>query len=120
MARALLVLAHGSRRRASNEEIRHLSARLAARLGGQYDRVMPAFLELAEPSIPVAIDEAIAAGAGEVVLFPYFLAAGRHVREDIPRLVAEARQRHPQACLELRPHLGELPGLIRLIAESLR
>lgn len=118
--RVLLVLAHGSRRRGSNEEIRHMSARLAAQLGERYSRVMPAFLELAEPSIPAAIDAAVAAGADEVVLFPYFLAAGRHVCKDIPRLVAEARRRHPQARLDLRPYLGELPGLTQLLVESLR
>lgn len=119
MMRVLLVLAHGSRRHGSNQEIRHLSGRLVELLGERYARVTPAFLELAEPSIPAAIDEAVSAGAGEVVLFPYFLSAGRHVAEDIPRLVAEARRRHPQARLELRPYLGELPGLIQLIAESL-
>lgn len=120
MMRMLLVLAHGSRRRGSNEEIRHLSVRLAARLAERYSSVRPAFLELAEPSIPAAIDAAAAAGADEVVLFPYFLAAGRHIREDIPRLIAEARHRHPHVRLELRPYLGELPGLAELIADSLR
>lgn len=118
--RALLVLAHGSRRRASNEEIRHLSRRLAECLGDRYDYITAAFLELAEPSIPAAIDEAVSAGAEEVALFPYFLSAGRHVCEDIPQVVAEARHRHPHAHLELRPYLGELPGLIQLIAKSLR
>lgn len=118
--RVLLVLAHGSRRRESNEEIRHLSRRLAECLHDRYESVAPAFLELAEPSIPAAIDGAVNAGAAEVVLFPYFLSAGRHVGEDIPRLVAEARHRHPHVRLELRPHLGELPGLIQLIVASLR
>ncbi|MDN5872504.1 MAG: CbiX/SirB N-terminal domain-containing protein [Nitrococcus sp.] len=118
--RVLLLLAHGSRRHGSNEEIRHLSQRLAECLRDCYAHVAPAFLELAEPSIPAAIDEAVNAGTAEVVLFPYFLSAGRHVCEDIPRLVGEARQRHPHVRLELRPYLGELPGLIELIVASLR
>lgn len=118
--RVLLVLAHGSRRRQSNDEIRDLSTRLAASLGADYTQVRSAFLELAEPSIPAAIDAAVTAGADEVVLFPYFLSAGRHVFEDIPRLIAEARQRHPKARLELRPYLGELPGLMPLLVENLR
>ncbi|WP_040662483.1 CbiX/SirB N-terminal domain-containing protein [Nitrococcus mobilis] len=116
----LLVLAHGSRRHGSNEEVRRLSGRLGELLGERYARVAPAFLELAEPPIPAAIDAAVSAGADEVVLFPYFLAAGRHVCDDIPRLVAEARRRHPRVRLELRPHLGELPGLLPLLAEYLR
>lgn len=120
MRRVLLVLAHGSRRHDSNEAVRRLSGRLGELLGDRYARVAPAFLELAEPSIPAAIDVAVGAGAEEVVLFPYFLSAGRHVCEDIPRLVAEARHRHPHVRLALRPHLGELPGVLPLLVEYLR
>lgn len=118
--RVLLVLAHGSRRKGSNDEIHELSRLLSELLGAHYARVTTAFLELAEPSIPAAIDEAVSGGAEEVVLFPYFLSAGRHVREDIPRLVAEASLRHPEARLLLRSHLGELPGLTTLLAKHLR
>ena len=118
--RVLLVLAHGSRRRGSNDEIRELSKRLGELLDKSYARVTPAFLELAEPSIPAAIDEAVSRGAEEVVLFPYFLSAGRHVREDIPRLVTEAGLRHPHARLLLRSHLGKLTGLTSLLAKHLR
>ena len=118
--RVLLLLAHGSRRRGSNDEIHELSRRLGESLGESYARVSPAFLELAEPSIPAAIDEAVRSGAEEVVLFPYFLSAGRHVCEDIPRLVTEAGLRHPHTRLRLRSYVGKLPGLLTLLADYLR
>jgi sirohydrochlorin ferrochelatase len=113
--RILIVVAHGSRRAGSNEEVTALAEQLRLRLGGRYAQVMTAFLELAEPSIPVAIDEAVAAGADEVVLLPYFLAAGYHVVEDIPALVAQRREAHPNVEITLLPHLGasgQLPGLL--------
>jgi sirohydrochlorin ferrochelatase len=52
--------------------------------------VEPAHMELAEPSIATAFARCVEQGAGLVVVFPYFLAPGRHWSEDIPRLVAEA------------------------------
>jgi len=117
--KALLVVAHGSRRDASNDEIRAVAAGLAAALCDRYQWVEAAFLELAEPSIPAAIDRAIDAGADEVVLFPYFLSAGRHVFEDIPAIVAERQAAHPRVDILLTPYLGQLPGLIELIARAL-
>ena len=72
----LLVVAHGSRRAESNDEVRELAAKLDKMEHG-YDEVGAAFLELAEPLIPDGIISAIEKGADEVVVFPYFLSAGR-------------------------------------------
>ena len=51
---ALLIVAHGSRRVESNEEIRALAAQVAQQSVQTYSIVGSAFLELAEPSIPAA------------------------------------------------------------------
>ena len=54
--RSLLLVAHGSRREASNQEIRNLTAALAGRAIGRFGHVGCAFLEIARPSIPEAIE----------------------------------------------------------------
>jgi len=112
---ALVLVAHGSRREASNAEVRALAATLAARAEGQFSSVHAGFLELAEPSIPEAIAAAIAAGAREVRVLPWFLSAGRHVSEDIPAQVAEARARHPGVPIHLLGHAGALPGMAEIL-----
>lgn len=116
--RALLVVAHGSRREESNDEVRRLAEALRGRLGGRYQRVEAAFLELAEPSIAAGIDQAVAAGAAEVVVFPYFLTAGRHVAEDVPAIVEERRRAHPSVHITLTPYLGASEAVAALIAEQ--
>jgi len=113
--RVLILVAHGSRREASNQEIRELTAALAVKAGDRFERVSCAFLELAEPSIPDAIEQALADGAGEIVVLPYFLSAGRHVAEDIPGLVEGKRREHPDAQIRLAPYLGEAPGVVDLL-----
>jgi sirohydrochlorin ferrochelatase len=117
--RALLILAHGSRRRASNEEVRELARELRARLGPAYQQVEAAFLELGEPSIDEAIEQAVTAGARRIVLFPYFLAAGRHVAEDIPAIVRACAARHPGVSVELLPYLGASAALLDLLTAEL-
>ena len=111
----LLLIAHGSRRQASNDEVRQLAERVAAQRGPDIDAVEVAFLELAEPSIPEGLARCVAGGATEIVVFPYFLAAGTHVVSDIPEAVDAFRTEHPQVRVRLTSHLGAsdaLPGAI--------
>lgn len=106
MTKSLLIVAHGSRRETSNNEIRDLAKRIHC-LEHPFREVKPAFLELAEPSIPNAIREAISGGATEVVVLPYFLSAGRHVVKDIPAEVEIVRAEHPGITITIAPYFGE-------------
>jgi antibiotic biosynthesis monooxygenase (ABM) superfamily enzyme len=65
-------------------------------------------MELADPSIADGFAACVAAGATEVVAFPYMLTPGKHSVRDIPRLVAEAAARFPghQGVSVLRPAAG--------------
>ena len=115
--KALLLVAHGSRRDTSNDEVRKLTERLRIRAADQFGQVECAFLELAQPSIPEGIRKCAMAGAGEVVVVPYFLSAGRHVLEDIPAEVATGRQQNPELDIRVTAHLGAAEGIVRLLAE---
>jgi sirohydrochlorin ferrochelatase len=112
---ALLVVAHGSRRAASNDEVRQLAEVMSARAGNRFTMVLPAFLELASPSIPDGIEHCIQAGATKVVVLPYFLSAGRHVAEDIPAEVDIKRMQYPQIQISIAAYLGSDNGVADLM-----
>ena len=112
--KTLLVVAHGSRRQESNEEVRRLAAQLRD-FPSDYDRIEPAFLELAEPSIPDGLRKLIAAGSGKVVVLPYFLSAGRHVVDDIPNEVDTVRREFPEIPIHIAPYLGGAPDIAKLL-----
>lgn len=111
----LLLVAHGSRRPQSNTEIEEITERLSQVATGHYDGVRHAFLEIAEPSIPDGIEACISAGADEIIILPYFLAAGRHVAEDIPGFVAVKQAEHPDCSIRIAPYLGTAPQLPELL-----
>ncbi len=113
--KALLLVAHGSRRESSNQEVRDLAARVAQRAVGRFGHVGCAFLEIAEPLIPDGIQRCVDAGADEVVVLPYFLSAGRHVVEDIPNDVAIKQAEHPGVEIRIAPYLGSAEGVIELL-----
>jgi sirohydrochlorin ferrochelatase len=113
--KSLILIAHGSRRAASNAEIQTLTEKLASRVAGRYSDVRCAFLEFAEPSIPTAIDAAVGAHSDEVVILPYFLACGTHVNQDIPAIVATKQAQHTGVRIELKPYIGTAPAMLELL-----
>ena len=117
--KSVLLIAHGSRREASNQEVRDLAEKLAQIGGENFDFVVPAFLELVEPDIPAGVDRCVAAGATSVRAVPYFLSAGRHVATDIPEELEKARCLHPDIAIEQSEYLGRhenIPGILLTLA----
>ena len=108
----LVLIAHGSRASAANEAHAAVAATLAERTGRA---VHPAFLELADPSIPDAVVAAAGGGARRVEVLPHFLYPGRHLREDIPALIAEAEARLDGVEVVLLPATGDDEGMVDLL-----
>ena len=115
---ALLLIAHGSRRQQSNDEVTALAARLREACSMDYGIVHAGFLELAAPSIPEGIQACVEEGASKITVLPYFLNSGRHVVEDIPELVAEAKTRYPDVDVIVAPHLGASSLMVDLLITS--
>lgn len=118
MQRAFLLVAHGSRRDASNQEVHELVAQLKERLNKHYEQVDCAFLEIVEPDVITQLEKQIAQGATSIAIFPYFLAAGTHVQKDLPLLVDQIAAKYLHCQLHLHDHLGQLPGLVPLIQNA--
>jgi len=118
--KALVLIAHGSRRQASNEEVIALSGVIAREMKDDYPIVEAGFLELAEPSIPSALERCVRKGATDICIVPYFLSAGRHVHADIPGEVDRARAMHGGISMTITPHIGASPQMKVLIRNIVR
>lgn len=113
---ALIIVAHGSRKASSNEEVKVLGEKVKALQEKNYNFVMTAFLEFASPSLEESIISTINSGANEIVILPYFLASGKHVTRDIPELVETVQMSHPQVKITLKQHLGSSPAIVTLLS----
>lgn len=113
----VVLAAHGSRADEANESHRRLARSVA---GALELTVLPGFLELTEPTIAGAIDDAVATGADTVLVLPYFLHPGRHLTADVPAIVDEARTRHPGVDVRLLASFGDDPALVELLARQVR
>lgn len=88
---------------------------------GSFREVTCAYLEINPPSIPEALLRAVRRGARDIRVLPYFVLAGNHVREDIPRIVRfEARRWKRKAKIRLCPYLGYHEKIVSVVKERIQ
>ncbi len=113
----IVLVDHGSRSADANHQLDRLAERIAAH---HPDAIVKAgHMELAEPDFAGALDACVAAGAREIRVHPFFVAPGRHVREDNPRLVAEATVRPPDVPIRITEPLGLHDAVIEAVLARL-
>jgi sirohydrochlorin ferrochelatase len=96
----------------ANEDLHHVAAALRQR----GHAVVEAFLELAEPDIDEGGRRCVEQGAGRVVLVPYFLSAGVHVRRDLAAARDRLARLYPHVEFRLAEPLGRHPLLLEAVA----
>lgn len=112
--RGIVLFAHGSRDAAWCRPVEAVAARMREMSPGT--AVACAYLELMEPALPEAVAALAAGGATAIDVVPMFLGMGRHAREDLPHLVAQAAAAHPGCRITVRDPVGENPRVIELLA----
>ena len=113
----VILVDHGSRLEASNNLL--LEVVKAFRSHTQWQIIEPAHMELAEPSIGTAFANCANQGAKVVIVFPYFLAPGRHWSQDIPALAAQACQAYPDIKHLVTAPLGLHELMFQIINERI-
>jgi sirohydrochlorin cobaltochelatase len=103
---ALIIVAHGSKVKSSNDEIVEIVSKIKSNI---------------DDSILVfqAITNAIAENCKKIKIFPYFLAAGKHVQEDIPYEIKKFKKQYPEIEFILLPHIGQCNGIEDMIISNL-
>jgi sirohydrochlorin ferrochelatase len=111
---ALLLIAHGSRQEEANADLLFVAAGLRSR---GWPLVEASFLELAGPDIAAGGARCVEQGAERVILVPYFLSAGVHVRRDLAEARANLAKSFPAIDFRLADPLGQHPLLLEVVAE---
>ena len=117
MKTAILMMAHGSRIAKANDAAREVAVMVEEMTG--FEIVEVSFRELHEPNIQQGIDACVARGAQRILLMPYFLFMGAHVRHDLPEEITEAQKRHPGLVMEMGGHLGAHRKLAEIEVERI-
>lgn len=113
--KALLIIDHGSKRKAANDMIFDV-VKLVKSMKPDII-VEGAHMELAEPSIEDGIVACIQKGAVDIVVQPFMLSPGRHSISDIPDMVADIAKKHPDITISVSHHFGVHKKIAEVILE---
>ncbi len=105
---AIILFAHGAR----EPEWALPFERLRDRLRAAGMRVELAYLGSMRPPLEEAVAALARGGAARVTIVPMFLAQGGHLKEDLPRMVADIRAMHPKLELTVTSALGDAPEML--------
>jgi sirohydrochlorin cobaltochelatase len=114
--KAVILIGHGSRAAGADDDMEKIATGLRAKLGG-----IVATCRMSGRGIPFdeAFDQCVRRGAKSVIVLPYFLHFGVHLREDIPEILRENGRKHPDVRLVLGKHLGYDDALVNLVAKRI-
>jgi len=111
--RAIIIMGHGSNVPGAGDDIRRVAEMVKQKAG--YEIVRTCHLSRAKPSFPETLAECVEMGATEIILIPYLLYSGIHVRKDIPELMIEEGKRYQGVKLIYGSHLGSDELLAELV-----
>jgi sirohydrochlorin cobaltochelatase len=115
---AYIVIAHGSREVKANTAFEGFVR--VFRKTFPKRQVYGAFLGMAKPSVPDSLEKAIREGAGNIFILPLMFFPGRHIKEDIPKMIAEAKMKHPQVDFHYAGPVAEHPMMSKLLKANIR
>ena len=109
----VLVIGHGSSDIRAREAFIHTVSSLCQ----YYRSVSFCFLELDEPSIDKAITTIISNGSKTMLIMPYFLHKGSHIKHDVMQEVQSALIKNKFENAFVSRHLGVDDRLVKLVLE---
>ncbi|MCX5838862.1 MAG: cobalamin biosynthesis protein CbiX [Deltaproteobacteria bacterium] len=114
--RAVILIGHGSRAAGADDDMEKIAAGLRKKSGRIVETCRMSDRGIA---FTRAFESCVGRGAKEIIVLPYFLHFGIHLREDIPQILRKAAERHPEVRLVLGKHLGYDDALVNLVAKRI-
>lgn len=114
----ILILGHGSRAETANQMLFEICDMVKKQ--GDFDLILPAFLQLSEPSFEEGIEKLRELGATKIVVMPYFLYYGVHLSEDIPNELDKIKEKYREVEIVLARHLDKDQRLADIVIDRIR
>ncbi len=117
--KALIVIAHGSKKEKSNQEFLNLINDLS-KYNKSYKFILPAFLEFTGPSIEDCVKKLLLKNCSTIVFYPFFLNSGKHVIVDIPNIINELTIKYPNVNCKILSHFGKSDKIKEIILNDIK
>lgn len=115
--KGILILAHGSRETETESTLKEIVSMLQARNDGYV--IETAFLQFSKVKLADGLDKLREQKIQDIIVIPYFLFDGVHIREDIPGEIREYVEEHPEVKISMGKTLGADPRLAAILADRI-
>lgn len=115
--KAIILLGHGSRVRNAGGDMEKIAGLLKGKYG--FPLVEYCFMSRLGPHFPETLEKVVAAGADSVMVIPYFLHTGLHIRLDIPEMMQAEAEKYPSVKIQLGKNLGYDESLAELVVKRI-
>ena len=122
MKSGFIVLGHGSHSSIgkANAMIFAVANILKTKVGAELVETAIVNRDSGLPGLADAVFRLVAAGVGEIVIAPLFLAGGMHVRSGIPEEIALLEVEYPQVVIKLAEPIGADSRIADILLERIR
>lgn len=114
---AIILLGHGSRAAGAAEDMEKVVVQL--RNDPQYEVVEICQMSGLGDHFPDIFDRCVDLGATKIIVVPYFLHFGVHLRQDVPAMMMERAKAYPHVRLILGKHIGFDDALVGIIKKRI-
>lgn len=114
---AVILMAHGSRVPGAGEAMEKVACRLSEY--GHYDMVEICYMSRLGPHFEETLEKCVKQGAKTVVLIPYFLNSGLHMKLDIPVKMKKESEKYPDIKLIFGKNLGFDELLVEIVKKRI-
>ena len=111
---ALILFAHGARDPEWASPMRRVRGAVMQQAPSL--RVELAFLEFMSPNLGDCARALVQEGYTSISIVPMFVAQGGHLKNDVPVLMDELRNAHPEVRFVLSPPVGEAEPIVQAMA----
>jgi len=116
MNSTILLVGHGSRNSAGNQEIEQFTQQW--RESNPQWNIELCFIEFSDALLDNTLEK-VGKQAQRVIVIPLILNAAGHVKEEIPEYIDHAREKFPQCEFVYAPHLGACEDILQILRRRL-
>lgn len=101
----IIILGHGSRLRKANKLLSRVARIIKKKKN--FNTIEPSYLQFHRPDLSGSIRRVVGKGCKKIIIVPFFLFKGNHVKRDIPQAVKKAIDKYRDVKFVFTKSLGE-------------
>ncbi|MDA3892511.1 MAG: CbiX/SirB N-terminal domain-containing protein [Salinivirgaceae bacterium] len=118
MQQSVIILGHGSKSKDAIEDFNYVVESTKVKSG--IEQVYGAHMELAEPSLENVVSELYSSGQTKLVILPYFLFNGNHIKEDIPTIIKRLEEKYRGLEIVFGSPIGKEPMMADIMMKKVQ